>query len=185
MSFSCPAGVESLTPPGREGVGVQTEYLTSLPTCGREAAEICPSEAEIGREQVWESSCAYRVGPWVAFSSVPPNPCSNPLHLRALAVWDAAPAGRGQVLGTSGPRIQEAEARKRACAVGGGGGDGPGRRGDRCLFAAGPPRRRSTGRPGGDIGRAMPEPSRPPRARVPAGEDARRAGAAVRAVRCW
>lgn len=29
-------------PPGREGVGVQTKYLTSLPTCGREAAETPP-----------------------------------------------------------------------------------------------------------------------------------------------
>lgn len=128
---------------------MQTEYLTSLPTCGREAAEICPSEAEIGREQVWESSWAYRVGPWVAFSSVPPKPCSNPLHLRALAVWDAAPAGRGQVLGTSGPRIQEAEARKRACAVGGGGGDGPGRRGGSlfiCSWATAAAEHRAPGR---------------------------------------
>lgn len=89
------------------------------------------------------------------------------------------------MLGTLGPGIQEAEARERACAVGGGGGDGPGRRGDRCLFAAGPPRRPSTGRPGGDSGRAMPEPRRPPRTRAPAGEDARRAGAAVREARCW
>lgn len=78
LSLSCPAGVDSLTPPGKEGVGVQTEYLTSLPTCGREAAETCPSEAEIGREQVWESSWAYRVGPWVAFPSVPPQALQQP-----------------------------------------------------------------------------------------------------------
>lgn len=164
---------------------MQIEYLTSLLTCGREAAETCPSTAEMSWGQVWENSWAYPVGPWVASPPVPLKPCSELFHLRVLAVWDAAPAGRSQVLGTSGPRIQEAEARKRACAVGGGGGDGPGRRGDRCLFAAGPPRRQSTGRPGGDSGRAMPEPSRPPRAQVPAEEDARRAGAAVRAVRCW
>lgn len=50
---------------------MQTEYLTSLPTCGREAAETCPSAAETGWGQVWESSWAYPVGPWVAFPRVP------------------------------------------------------------------------------------------------------------------
>lgn len=48
---SCPAVVESLTPPGK-GCPVQIEYLTSLPTCGREAAETCPSAAEMGWGQV-------------------------------------------------------------------------------------------------------------------------------------